>query len=242
MVRIERGVALMTTDNRTNEPTEAMVLAALNAYSNKGLEIDGYDSSDEYLTLKEWGERFASQMRAALVAAAGAAPQTEPVHSTQAETVSEPDEQGEKEHEERTSDQYCQSDNGKLLRLSPHKRDDCEGRSSDVGAVTKQGCDRVTEAVGEQAATEVDEQEHCPAGEDCYEGCTSERCKRGVGLSHELNLAGVVFPVQPSSTVDEEKIAEVINSALDAWEGDEPSEVFVARAVVEAIGGESRAV
>lgn len=47
-------------------------------------------------------------------------------------------------------------------------------------------------------------------------------------------------PVLPSSTVDEEMIAEVINSALDAWEGEEPSEVFVARAVVEAIGGESR--
>lgn len=62
----------MTTDNRTKEPSEAMVLAGLNAYSSKGLEIDGYDSSEEYPTLEEWGARFASQMRAALVAAAGA--------------------------------------------------------------------------------------------------------------------------------------------------------------------------
>ena len=60
------------TDNRTNEPTEAMILAALNAYSSKGLEIDGYDPVDEYPSLDMWGERFASQMRAALVAAQGA--------------------------------------------------------------------------------------------------------------------------------------------------------------------------
>ena len=63
----------MNTDNRTNEPTEAMILAALNAYSSKGLEIDGYDPTDEYPSLDMWGERFASQMRAALVAAQGAA-------------------------------------------------------------------------------------------------------------------------------------------------------------------------
>ena len=67
----------MTTDTRTNEPSEAMILAALNAYSSKGLEIDGYDPVDEYPSLDMWGERFASQMRAALVAAQGAAPQAE---------------------------------------------------------------------------------------------------------------------------------------------------------------------
>ena len=60
------------TDNRTNEPTEAMILVALNAYSSKGLEIDGYDPVEEYPSLEMWGDRFASQMRAALVAAQGA--------------------------------------------------------------------------------------------------------------------------------------------------------------------------
>lgn len=67
----------MNTDNRTNEPTDEQILAALNAYSSKGLEIDGYDPVDEYPSLDMWGERFASQMRAALVAAQGAAPQAE---------------------------------------------------------------------------------------------------------------------------------------------------------------------
>lgn len=67
----------MTTDNLANEPTDVMILAALNAYSSKGLEIDGYDPTDEYPSLDMWGERFASQMRAALVAAQVAAPQAE---------------------------------------------------------------------------------------------------------------------------------------------------------------------
>lgn len=54
-------------------PTEAMILAALNAYANAGLEIDGYEATEEYPSLEMWGDRFASQMRAALVAAQGAA-------------------------------------------------------------------------------------------------------------------------------------------------------------------------
>lgn len=144
----------MTTDNRTNEPTEVMILAGLNAYSSKGLEIDGYDSSDEYPTLEEWGERFTSQMRAALVAAAGAAPQASNVQD------------------------------------SP-----------------------VVENLADEIST----------------------------------------PVQPSITVDEGKIAEVISSAsMDYNLSDRSGEsyacgapdyrsAFIARAVVEAIGGERRA-
>ena len=61
------------TNHAGNEPTAEQILAALNAYSSKGLEIDGYDPTDEYPSLDMWGERFASQMRAALVAAQGAA-------------------------------------------------------------------------------------------------------------------------------------------------------------------------
>lgn len=45
----------MTTDNRANEPTEAMILAGLNAYSSKGLEIDGYEMTEEYPSLEMWG-------------------------------------------------------------------------------------------------------------------------------------------------------------------------------------------
>ena len=76
----------MTTDNRTNGPTAEQILAALNAYSSKGLEIDGYDPVEEYPSLEMWGDRFASQMRAALVAAHGVTP---PVNSfdTTAERV-----------------------------------------------------------------------------------------------------------------------------------------------------------
>lgn len=60
------------TDNRTYEPTKEMILAGLNAYSSKGLELDGYETTEEYPSLEMWGDRFASQMRAALVAAQGA--------------------------------------------------------------------------------------------------------------------------------------------------------------------------
>ena len=56
-----------------SEPTDAMILAALNAYANAGLELDGYEATEEYPSLEMWGGRFASQMRAALVAAQGAA-------------------------------------------------------------------------------------------------------------------------------------------------------------------------
>ena len=51
-----------------------------------------------------------------------------------------------------------------------------------------------------------------------------------IELCAALTAAGVA-PVLPSSGVDEDKLAEVINAALDKWEGYEPSVVFVARAV-----------
>lgn len=47
-------------------------------------------------------------------------------------------------------------------------------------------------------------------------------------------------PVLPSSPVDEAPLAEVINAALDKWEGNEPSEVFVARAVAEWLKEQGR--
>ena len=53
---------------------------------------------------------------------------------------------------------------------------------------------------------------------------TAERVKTGGDSLH-------VAPVLPLSGVDEDALAEVINAALDKWEGYEPSVVFVARAV-----------
>ena len=53
---------------------------------------------------------------------------------------------------------------------------------------------------------------------------TAERVKTG---DDSLHVASVL----PSSGVDEDALAEVINAALDKWEGYEPSVVFVARAV-----------
>ena len=49
-------------------------------------------------------------------------------------------------------------------------------------------------------------------------------------------LAALAAPVE----VDTAKLAEVINTALNAWEGEEPSEVFVARAIAERLRGEGR--
>lgn len=73
----------------------------------------------------------------------------------------------------------------------------------------------------------------------------------GYVWSHYLNAADALAlvaaqgatPVQPSSTVDE--LAGVIRTAWVDWHSDEvspevSSDVFLARAVVEAIGGESR--
>ena len=68
----------MSDVSKTSEVSDDQVLAALNAYSSKGLEIDGYDSTDEFPSLEEWGERFAFQMRAALEAATRVPVQGEP--------------------------------------------------------------------------------------------------------------------------------------------------------------------
>ncbi|GAB2567383.1 hypothetical protein [Leucobacter ruminantium] len=44
----------------------------------------------------------------------------------------------------------------------------------------------------------------------------------------------VAAPVVDEAKLDPEKVAEVINRALDRWEGNESSEVFVAQAICEA--------
>lgn len=59
----------MTTDNRTNEPTNAAVCAALNAYYPRNATVDP----------SGWTIERRARMRAALVAAQGAAPQAESV-------------------------------------------------------------------------------------------------------------------------------------------------------------------
>lgn len=153
----------------TNQFTDEQLLAALNAYSGKGLEIDGYIPDEGFPSLDEWGDRFTKQIRAALEAAAGIAPQAE---------------------SERESDKEC-----------PHTpRDEWRRRGY---------CHRCTVEAG---WTLLSDQE----------------------ARREL-------PVQPSSTVDEDALAEVIRRSYENEQGLKiRDDKRTARAVAEWLRGESR--
>lgn len=58
-------------------------------------------------------------------------------------------------------------------------------------------------------------------------------------MSRESIVAGLrAVTLAAPVAVDEAKLAEVINEALDAWQGEEPSEVFVAHAIAEYLRGD----
>lgn len=206
----------MTNDNRTNEPTEAQVEAAAKVIAGAA---EG-DAFYEY-PFAEWRrEEFRDKARAALVAAQGAAPQA-------------------------TVDELIETKAGLLLAHSSFD----EGASAMLHSINQtQPGDEWSrpenpywKALGpvltaERALTAVPKPArdiHEPSHDRVY-------CVRCGG-----NWPCQPAPVLPSSTVDEGDLAKVIHGAACGPEctDDAPMRMDyrIARAVVEAIGGESRA-
>lgn len=76
-MRVRKGVGEMTTDNRTNEPTEAQVEAAARAIADK--LFSRWTLTSRVRASKDRGSLLHVAARAALVAAASVAPQAESV-------------------------------------------------------------------------------------------------------------------------------------------------------------------
>ncbi len=190
----KRG-SLAMTDNRTNEPTEAQVEAAVHAAWAKSREFRGVGGQAEFAPPWE----FQQVIRAALVAAAGVAP-VQP-----SSTVSE----------------------------AP---DDSE---ADIAIADADNLAEALWAIAEKY--EVPVTNNMPRWQD---GSYLRHIGEFIG---DIKKAAAAFP-QPSSTVDEGKIADALieelmtDLAVEEWSAEkvENTGKRLARAVVEAIGGESR--
>ena len=155
------------TDNRTNEPTEAQVEAAVHAAWAKSREFRGVGGQAEFAPPWE----FQQVIRAALVAAAGVAP-VQP---------------------------------SSTVREAP---DDSE---ADIAIADADNLAEALWAIAEKY--EVPVTNNMPRWQD---GSYLRHIGEFIG---DIKKAAAAFP-QPSSTVDEDKLAAVIGKVTDSW--DEP--------------------
>lgn len=197
----------MTTDNRTNEPTEAQVEAAAKALAIR----EPMRSATAWENLHEFERSgFRESARAALVAAQGAAPQKHPTFEEIGEDIA----RGIRDSLSGVAPQVPSLSNSEILeRIAEQEREA-------AGAPAPQEPNQTETKSGNNFVSLDPEQVAAQGAEPQAESADCDRdrmgiCKRcGMGWDARKVLEGdFACPVLPSSGVDEGKLAEAERDA-----------------------------